>query len=63
MLQFIIAIQSNEAINQIKHKIETAPNKWYEIGVAIGSFIPFIVFALIVFLVFKSVKNRNDLQE
>lgn len=63
MISFLIALQSNEAVNQIKQKIETAPDKGYEIGVAIGSLIPFVVFALIMIWIFKNVKNRKDLQE
>jgi hypothetical protein len=55
-----IFLQSGKAIEQIKDKIETAPNKGYEIGVAIGTFLPMILFFIIVYFVFKKVKDRKD---
>ncbi len=63
MVHFFIQnlfLQSGKAIEQIKEKIETAPNKGYEIGVAIGTFLPMILFFIIIFFVFKKVKDRKD---
>jgi hypothetical protein len=41
LLPNFIALQAN--VEQIKDKIDTAPDKGYEIGVAIGTFLPLVV--------------------
>ena len=45
----------------IKEKIENAPDKGYEIGVVIGTYIPFVVLVIIAYLMFYKFKNRRDL--
>jgi len=45
----------------IEEKIKNAPDKSYEIGVVIGTYLPFVVLALIAYIVFYRVKNRKDL--
>lgn len=45
----------------IKEKIENAPDKAYEIGVVIGTYLPFVVLVVIAYLMFNRFKNRQDL--
>ncbi|MGG7034807.1 MAG: hypothetical protein ACI7YS_06380 [Flavobacterium sp.] len=42
----------------IAEKIKNAPTKEYEVGVLIGSFIPFVVFAIIAYYLYYRMKNR-----
>ena len=42
----------------IKEKIQNAPNKEYEIGVFIGSMLPFVVLVLLAYIIFRYNKNR-----
>lgn len=43
----------------IEEKIQNAPDKNYEIGVFIGSLIPFVVLACIAYLMYYRAKKRN----
>jgi len=45
----------------IKEKIENAPDKGYEIGVVIGTYLPFVVLVFLAYLMFNRFKNRKDL--
>lgn len=45
----------------IKEKIENAPDKGYEIGVVIGTYLPFVVLVILAYLMFYKFKNRRDL--
>jgi hypothetical protein len=42
----------------IKEKIQNAPNKEYEIGVFIGSMLPFVVLVLLAYIIYRYNKNR-----
>lgn len=46
----------------IEEKIKNAPDKSYEIGVAIGTYLPFVIMVLIAYFIFYKVKNRKDLE-
>lgn len=46
----------------IEEKIKNAPDSSYEIGVTIGSFLPFILLVVIAYVVFYKAKNRKDLE-
>jgi len=59
MLPHFIFLQ--QGVDQIKDKIEKAPDKGYEIGVAIGTFLPLFILVIIAYWMYKSVKNRKDL--
>lgn len=43
----------------IKEKIENAPDSGYEIGVFIGSMLPFVLLVVIAYLIYKYNKNRT----
>ena len=45
----------------IEEKMQNAPDKGYEIGVFIGTYLPFVVLVVIAYLLFKGFKNRSDL--
>ena len=48
-------------INQIdiEEKINNAPDSNYEIGVFIGSMLPFVLLVLIAYLIFRYNKKKN----
>lgn len=47
----------------IEEKINNAPDKGYEIGLLIGTYLPFVVLVVIAYLVFYKAKNRKDLND
>lgn len=44
----------------IKDKIENAPDKAYEIGIFIGTFLPLVLLIGFAYFLFRYFKNRND---
>ncbi len=54
MYLFISLIQD---IN-IEEKIQNAPDKNYEIGVFIGSMLPFVLLVLLAYVIYRYNKNR-----
>jgi len=56
---FILALQQ---VN-IEEKIENAPDKSYEIGIVIGTYLPFVALVLIAYFIFYRAKNRKDLND
>lgn len=44
----------------IEEKINNAPDKGYEIGVFIGSMLPFVVLVLIAYAIYRYNKKRID---
>ena len=47
----------------IKEKIENAPDSSYEIGVFIGTYLPFALLVVIAYLIYYRMKNRKDLDK
>jgi hypothetical protein len=47
----------------IEEKMNVAPDKGYEIGVVIGTYLPFVILVLIAYFVFYKAKNRKDLND
>ena len=45
----------------IEEKMKNAPDKGYEIGVAIGTYLPFVILVIIAYVMFSRFKNRKDL--
>ena len=60
MIKNILFLQQD--VEKIKEKIEAAPDKWYEIGIAIGSLLPFIFLVAMAYLIYKKTKNRSDFE-
>ncbi|HIP48992.1 MAG TPA: hypothetical protein EYG92_08525 [Lutibacter sp.] len=44
----------------IKDKIENAPDQGYEIGVVIGTYLPFVAFIIIAYIIYFKARNRKD---
>jgi hypothetical protein len=47
----------------IEEKIKNAPDSGYEIGIAIGTYLPFVILAVIAYFVYYKAKNRKDLED
>ena len=47
----------------VEEKIKNAPDSGYEIGVVIGTYLPFVVLALIAYFVYYKAKNRKDFED
>lgn len=44
----------------IEEKVKNAPDSDYEIGVFIGSMVPFVVLVIIAYLIYRYNKNKNQ---
>jgi hypothetical protein len=47
----------------IEEKIKNAPDSGYEIGVVIGTYLPFVFLVGIAYFVYHKAKNRKDLDD
>ena len=47
----------------IEEKIKNAPDKNYETGVIIGTYLPFVLLAALAYFIYYKAKNRKDLEE
>ncbi|UMB52971.1 hypothetical protein MKD41_11575 [Lutibacter sp. A64] len=47
----------------IEGKIKNAPDGSYEIGVVIGTYLPFVVLVALAYFVYYKAKNRKDLND
>ena len=47
----------------IEEKIKNAPDKNYEIGVVIGTYLPFVLLAVLAYFIYYKAKNRKDLED
>ena len=52
-------IQLLQKIN-IEEKIKNAPNEGYQIGVLIGSYLPFVILVLLAYWTYNSAKKRKE---
>nr|WP_299385949.1 hypothetical protein [Allomuricauda sp.] len=43
----------------IEKKMEEAPDQWYEIGVVIGSYIPFVVLVVLAYTIYYYSKKKQ----
>lgn len=59
-LLFNVILFLQQDVEQIKEKIENAPDKGYEIGVALGTFLPLILLIGLAYLMFYWSKKRRD---
>jgi len=57
-ISFLLLLQID-----IEEKIKNAPDKGYEIGVVIGTYLPFVVLIGIAYFVYHKAKNRKDLDQ
>ena len=47
-----------QSVEDLEEKIQNAPDKGYEIGVFIGSMLPFLILVVIAYLIYRYNKNR-----
>ena len=47
----------------VKEKMKNAPDSAYEIGVVIGTYLPFALLVLVAYFVYYKAKNRKDLDD
>jgi hypothetical protein len=45
----------------IEEKMQNAPDKGYEIGVVIGTYLPFVILVVIAYLMFNRFKKKSDM--
>lgn len=58
MIFFLLAFLQ---VDVIKEKIENAPDKGYEIGVFIGTYLPLVILIIIAYIIYFQMKKRKDL--
>jgi len=56
MTAFILLLQK---VN-IEEKIKNAPNEGYQIGVLIGSYLPFVILVLLAYWTYHRAKNKKE---
>ncbi|KFC58513.1 hypothetical protein [Flavobacterium gilvum] len=56
MTSFIVLLQKTN----IDEKIKNAPDEGYQIGVLIGSYLPFIILVLLAYWTYNRAKNRKE---
>ena len=59
LVSFIAFLQQID----IEEKIKNAPDDGYQIGVVIGTYLPFAMLVLIAYFVYYKAKNRKDLED
>lgn len=59
LLNFIALFQQ---IN-VEEKIKNAPDNNYQIGVIIGTYLPFVLLAALAYFIYYRAKNRKDLED
>ncbi len=47
----------------VEEKIKNAPNDNYQIGIVIGTYLPFVLLVLLAYFVYYRAKNRKDLED
>lgn len=47
----------------IEEKLKSAPDKGYEIGIVIGTYLPFVLLVGLAYFVYYKAKNRKDLDD
>jgi len=47
----------------VEEKMKNAPDSGYEIGVVIGTYLPFVLLVLVAYFVYYKAKNRKDLED
>jgi hypothetical protein len=47
----------------VEEKIKNAPDNRYEIGISIGTYLPFILLAALAYFIYYKAKNRKDLED
>ena len=59
MIKYIILLLLLQV--DIEEKMQNAPDKGYEIGVVIGTYLPFAILVVIAYIMFNRFKNKGDI--
>ena len=59
LLNFIAFFQQID----VEEKLKNAPDKDYEIGIVIGTYLPFILLVGLAYFTYYKAKNRKDLED
>lgn len=59
LVSFIALLQQVD----IEEKIKNAPDDGYQIGIVIGTYLPFVALVGIAYFVYYKAKNRKDLED
>ena len=57
---FQLILIGQQSAEKIKEKMENAPNDNYELGVVIGTYLPFVLFIVFAYVVYYLAKKRKD---
>ncbi len=57
---FQLILLGQQSTEHIKEKIDNAPDGNYEVGVVIGTYLPFVLFIVFAYIVYYMAKNRKD---
>ena len=58
-MTYLVILQQNN-LSDIQKKIAEAPDKSYEIGIFIGSMLPFVVLIFLAYLLYSYMKNKSS---
>jgi len=47
----------------IDEKLKNAPDDNYQIGIVIGTYLPFILLIIVAYVMYHKMKNRKDLED
>jgi len=47
----------------IEEKIQNAPDSGYQIGIVIGTYLPFVLLVILAYWAYSRAKNRKDLDD
>jgi len=47
----------------IDEKLKNAPDSGYQIGIVIGTYLPFILLIIVAYIMYHKMKNRKDLED
>ena len=47
----------------IEEKIQNAPDSGYQIGIVIGTYLPFVLLVILAYWAYNRAKNRKDLDD
>lgn len=47
----------------IEEKLKNAPDDNYQIGVVIGTYLPFVLLVILAYIIYYRLKNRKDLED
>jgi hypothetical protein len=59
LANFIVLLQK---VN-IEEKLKNAPDDNYQIGVVIGTYLPFVLLVILAYIIYYRLKNRKDLED